>query len=209
MKKLVLLAAIALAPCLTSFGQGYFIFSNSAGTAVYDNFSGPSTKSSATVLVSLMFSTDTAAVPLTGSSATATNGAPPVMDWQQVIGDPNFHFATTNGVRLSAATRTGVTVGTFSGGTIGIDNPGLAPGTVVKMYVVGWRLSDGQAGFGTSAFLGWSNPFLLTLGSSSSPGVNLNTAGMQPFGVAPVPEPSTFALAGLGAAAMLIFRRRK
>jgi hypothetical protein len=28
-------------------------------------------------------------------------------------------------------------------------------------------------------------------------------------GAAPVPEPSTFALAGLGAAALLIFRRRK
>jgi len=39
--------------------------------------------------------------------------------------------------------------------------------------------------------------------------INNNAGGgLQPFTV-PVPEPSTFALAGLGSAAMLIFRRRK
>jgi hypothetical protein len=37
----------------------------------------------------------------------------------------------------------------------------------------------------------------------------LDTVGMAPFGIGFLPEPSTFALAGLGAAALLIFRRRK
>ena len=38
---------------------------------------------------------------------------------------------------------------------------------------------------------------------------SLDSIGMAAFTVPTVPEPSTFALAGLGAAAMLIFRRRK
>jgi len=36
-----------------------------------------------------------------------------------------------------------------------------------------------------------------------------NTVGFQSFSVYLVPEPTTFALAGMGAAALLIFRRRK
>jgi hypothetical protein len=36
-----------------------------------------------------------------------------------------------------------------------------------------------------------------------------NLVGLQSFNLYLVPEPSTFALAGLGAAALLIFRRRK
>jgi hypothetical protein len=40
-------------------------------------------------------------------------------------------------------------------------------------------------------------------------GTALSTWGAAPIMVGVVPEPSTFALAGLGAAAMLIFRRRK
>jgi len=50
----------------------------------------------------------------------------------------------------------------------------------------------------------------ITLTSSTDPTIqSLDSVGMAAFTVSSVPEPSTFALAGLGAAAMLIFRRRK
>ncbi len=40
--------------------------------------------------------------------------------------------------------------------------------------------------------------------------INNNAGGgLQPFSVVPVPEPASFALLGLGAASMMIFRRRK
>jgi hypothetical protein len=211
MKKLALLA-VAMASCLTSYGQGYFIFSDSATTAVWDvNSSGVGAKSPADILVALMVSTDTSVSPLFGTSGTPTN-ATAAVSWSQITADPNFHVAMTNGVMVTAPTRTGISLGTFNGGTIGIDNgQGLAPGETVKMYAVAWNLSGGIAGFGNQAdtFLGWSNPFLITLGSSSSPGPTLNVAGMFGFGAQAVPEPTSFALVGLSSAALLIFRRRK
>ena len=46
--------------------------------------------------------------------------------------------------------------------------------------------------------------------SSNPPGTPSPLVGLTSFSLAPpVPEPSTFALAGLGAAALMIFRRRK
>jgi len=212
MKKLAMLAVVAAATCLSSYGQGYFIFTDSASTAVYDVYTSGHTapgtfqKSPANVFVAIMYSTNTSAVPLTGTSSSSTNGSQSVT-WEQVINDPNFQVAKQTGTNLVAPTRTGISLGTFNGGTVGID--GTAAGQVVKMYVVGWASADGVGGLGSSIAVGWSNPFLMTLGSSGTPGPNLPTAGMTAFGVSPVPEPSTFALAGLGAAAMLIFRRRK
>jgi hypothetical protein len=46
------------------------------------------------------------------------------------------------------------------------------------------------------------------LDSQTLPGGSLGIAGISSFGVG-VPEPSTFALAGLGTAAIFIFRRRR
>ena len=56
------------------------------------------------------------------------------------------------------------------------------------------------------------SPFSVVTGNPSAnpPGLPANLVGLVPFSLAaPVPEPSTFALAGLGAAALMIFRRRK
>lgn len=54
---------------------------------------------------------------------------------------------------------------------------------------------------------GWSKTFNHTaVGGGSLPAKNL--VGLESFNIAVVPEPSSLALLGLGAAAMLIFRRR-
>jgi len=206
MKKLAILAAAVLVTGMSSFAQGFFIFANSTATAVYEPFTTASfARSPATVYVALLYSTDTNAVPLAGATATPTNSTTSG-DWSKVMSDPNFVFAQRTGTNLLAKPGTGGFSGVFNGGTVGIDN--TVGGQTIKMYAIAWEVSAGNAP-GTGNYLGHSNPFIFTLGTSSSPAGNLAGQGMQGFGVQPVPEPSTFALAGLGAAAMLIFRRRK
>ncbi len=57
--------------------------------------------------------------------------------------------------------------------------------------------------------IGASNPLTLTLPTGPTDPNLTYLVGLQPFPIFPVPEPTTFALAGLGAAALLIFRHRK
>jgi len=127
MKKFVLITAAALATCVSSYGQGFFNFADSAGTAVWENFTSGSTfaKSSATTFVTLLFSTDTSAVPLIGGTSTPTNSTTSV-SWAAVTADPNFHVAQQTGTNISAATRSGISVGTSPVVLLGSMEPVLA-----------------------------------------------------------------------------------
>jgi hypothetical protein len=81
-----------------------------------------------------------------------------------------------------------------------------------------WDTTSGSS-YATATTKGSSSLFASApLGGVSAPpnlGVTVggNYIGLQSFNIAgaatTVPEPSSFALAGLGAAALLIFRRRK
>jgi len=102
--------------------------------------------------------------------------------------------------------------------------PGIASGTAIGAATpwfqvrvwdsalgvneAGWLSASGGAGYSGSGALFQMNPgnsiaYVLT----APPGIN--TTWTEGNIVLSVPEPSTFALAGLGAAALLIFRRRK
>jgi hypothetical protein len=82
--------------------------------------------------------------------------------------------------------------------------------------VVAWDDSSGLYSTWTLASAAWSSGLIAagesTVFTVANIGGNVNTppsTGFTSFNLYVVPEPSTFALAGLGAAAMLIFRRRK
>ena len=84
------------------------------------------------------------------------------------------------------------------------------------MIVVAWNASAGTGALvnGTYADMGWSNPFDFPMGASANDLVGQTllsaTGGMNQFGVAAlVPEPGTLALAAIGGASMLLFRRKK
>jgi len=111
-----------------------------------------------------------------------------------------------------AGFRTGAAVGLWTTSTDAAIIPGAGEGTVATLQVRAWDNAGGtittyaaaiaaQGTFGASALFN-SAP----LGGVSAPP---NLVGLQSFSLTAVPEPSTFALAGLGAVALLIFRRRK
>jgi hypothetical protein len=57
--------------------------------------------------------------------------------------------------------------------------------------------------------LGWSNSFNYTTGATVTATVEeFNQSGMNPFGVALIPEPATLALAGLGGLSLFFLRRK-
>jgi hypothetical protein len=85
------------------------------------------------------------------------------------------------------------------------------PGTTTSGF---FRIDaySGGSTFATAAFNASSPVFNNPLGNSaaSPPGTPTDFTGMPAVVLLPtIPEPGTFALAGLGAAALLIFRRRK
>jgi len=84
------------------------------------------------------------------------------------------------------------------------------PGTTTSGFFRIDAYSGGSV-FATAPFQASSPVFNNPLGNSaaSPPGTPTDFTGMPAIVLVPVPEPSTFALAGLGAAALLIFRRRK
>jgi hypothetical protein len=92
-----------------------------------------------------------------------------------------------------------------------LDMP-TASGSTVTLALVMWNTSDasfnamlGASGASTRAGVSaFTDPTFV----SPSPAVQL-PGWNQDLVMTTVPEPSTFALAGLGAAALLIFRRRK
>jgi len=130
----------------------------------------------------------------------------------------SFTFANVYGTNNAAA-------GRFTGGTASLPTT-IPPGTAFSFEVAGWSASLGPTfvpAWLTGNFGGKSGSFGLSgIGTATAgggtppapPGIIFGATGltsgfnMTPTG-APVPEPTSMALFGLGAAALMIFRRRK
>ena len=96
-----------------------------------------------------------------------------------------------------------------------VTDTGLAQGAAT-IQVRAWYDPNHNTSFGQALAAGVNGGksalYNITLVGNTDPTINsLDTVGMAPFnvGILSCPEPSTFALAGLGAAALLFFRRRK
>jgi hypothetical protein len=84
--------------------------------------------------------------------------------------------------------------------------PGVASGANATFVVRAWKTSAGSYDNSAIDGRGESAPFTVAVGGGQLPPANLTT--LQGFSVTAVPEPATIALGVLGAAA-LVLRRRK
>jgi hypothetical protein len=235
MKKLLTTVAL-LGVASLAFGQGEVNFQNGTTSRIVTNSAvgGGSTGSTFSSVVSpnayyyVLFAAPNSVTSVNGT-ATAFSGT---AGNNYVWFDTAWSIASYNNsgtIVYGYATNTslgrlaGINATADSG--VYVQYPQLAYASFV---IVGWSAAIGSTigqvetwyNSGSPASIGWigesavSGQNIQVLGDGSgAPGTILSGAAgfIGPFmmGEVPVPEPSTFALAGLGAAALLIFRRRK
>jgi len=199
MKKYLSIIAIAAVACASSaFAQGTVGFQNSSSSLVQqwtdNNNSTLISVPKGAGFVQLFYApAGTAFTPWDGQSG-------------------NSWINGNAGWTLSAATPIAPIAGRYSGGVITL--AGIAAGNSFDFVLLGWTgaAADFDAAIAGGDMAGVSAKYTLaTLDPLLPPPTLANADGFAGFSLAPVsviPEPSTFALAGLGAAALLIFRRR-
>lgn len=218
MKKILTMVAM-LGVAGMAYGQGYVNFANQSSTLISAGGTAmPALATSQFIFGFFAAPSTTVPTPLPGPGGQPVN---PLDNRFDTVGGYNTN--TTAAGRI--ATRNGVNVGGSGGGTVDFiirGWSGTAGGTYAEALANFNAIVNGigtpsagviQAGgmyFGQSNI---GNDLLLgdggAIGATTVFGVGPNQA--QGFNMVfyPVPEPSSMALAGLGAAALLIFRRRK
>jgi hypothetical protein len=206
MKKALVAAILGIALKATvAHGQGYIVMENykvaTGGTPVWSGVtygSGSGPKTGQYVGAASGFKADLL-YSLTGNPGTYSLAA----------GSQTSFFSGS----VDGGTPTTDGAGSFLGGTITI--PGYTSGPAF-FIVEAYQGSSYAAAVSGNLYAGQSTAFSipsLVTSTLQTPGdlLNLNgttVQGLQPF-VVTVPEPSIFALAGLGAAGLMAFRRKK
>jgi hypothetical protein len=211
MKKLILTAALATATALSGFSQGQINFQNAGATSALYWYSAASTANKVTTgsiasqPLSLSTSTGVVDVGLYWSTAPFTDAA------QGTLGD--------------MVTMSSTTAGTIAGGTVVTP---FAGGSQVYVQVFAWDSTYAtpdedlaahgmfgafSAGAANTTYGAIGSAILTTgLTLSPAPGTPIFGAAAGQLGKTVMlssPEPATIAIGGLGAAALLLFRRRK
>jgi hypothetical protein len=222
MKKLITITLLVASFAATgAFGQGYFFFA-SGKKQVYDG-SGATAVNDTAVTVALFWATGSSVVPTVdqyGSQSLAsgnnttlatTVGYTDSQAWTAINNGQFIEGASTvvfTGLDQANTTATGVL---NLGGGSSFDVTGTVASGLYTAYLVSWTGGWATPALAASngAAVGWSTPYNWTAGSSVS---TLNTPSIAGFGTfIPVatPEPGTMALAALGGASLLMFRRKK
>lgn len=213
MKKLVL-ASLALTCAASVFAQGTVVFGNRfTGTLTTWVYGSRPTDATFSQIGNGNADFPTGTTDWTGF--TRVSGANYLAALQSAPGlsqpDSALAFSAT-----TTSFRTGTGAGVIAGVTATLANVAKdAPSATLQIFA--WDNTAGTFTTPAAAWAAWqggliaggvSGKFNLT-GIGGDLNVPPNTVGGASFNLYMVPEPSTMALAGLGAAALLIFRRRK
>ena len=215
MKKAILAIAL-VATGLSSFGQGYVAFTT--GTRqVWDTLVSPIKPDAGLNVGFLWAPVGTTATITSLAASTATNGTTSVniaTAWSDILGSNGGYTLAVNGGSSATVVQVTSSVGGVSYNSAGTFLlAGTTAGSSYSFYAIAWSnaYSTPQAAQTAGAAVGWSSVFTYSTGAAAnSTPLNFTSSGMTPFGLAgaPVPEPGTIALAGMGIASLLAFRRR-
>jgi hypothetical protein len=216
MKKLVL-TAFALTTAVGVFAQGTVIFNNRLGSTTHVYGGGQNSVRGNAANDTPAGSTSYAGLTLIGANGLGgTFGASTT--FAQLLAANGANQAESSLLPAAGITtfRTGAAAGNIAQVTATLAGvPVDAP--VATLQMVAWDNSSGLYPTWTQASAAWQAG-LINAGRSAT--FNVNAIGGQAnpaptldnltsFNITLIPEPTSFALAGLGAAALLIFRRRK
>jgi hypothetical protein len=203
MKKLILtLTAIGVC-ALTVYGQGRVTFNNQTGgnrPVTVDVNNQGSTGGLAGQFVGANYSVQLVWAPQ-GTYASQAAFEAAILGTGPAIA----FFGATGGTPTTDG------AGLFSGGATPNPAGTTMPAGNYTMQVRAW-FNGGQFATYSEALAGARNTGLsqlFNIAATVAPTPANATTGFGAFTVGVIPEPSTFALAGLGAAALLLFRRRK
>lgn len=228
-KQIAVLATIIAATGFTAFGQDWITIGTGSSRWVYDEFTTPGTGVTAgtgDVNVEVLWAVDGTSDPLGAGVATTgvtseagaastiasmlSGGWTLAQDYNSGLGSAALGTVetTTEGTQNN---KTGGQITPFNSGDtfeVSTTSTGATASDIQLIFIAfaGSSYSDATA-------LGWSsafeNPIGTSEGDSNATSEQNLDSGFTAFGVAPVPEPTTLALAGLGGLSMLFLRRRK
>jgi hypothetical protein len=212
MKKLLVTAIAATAAAVT-YGQGTIFINNYDNTGVFNGAGGSAANpvySAAVTQNGLIFTTDATEQQGSGSTLIAQD-----FSWALYGGATDSSSALTllasetgSGI---AGDNTSVGYGQLFGAATAVSVPGTAASSTVYLELYVWEgstFTTYAAAMAGGDFVGDSGVFANSSGGGANPASALT--GLPDMNLAvTVPEPGTLALAALGGASLLLFRRKK
>jgi len=221
MKK-TLLTALLVAGAASAFGQGAITWGNNPSgfrAPVYQPDPGnPGVSTVGQSSIGTPTGSTVYAGPLIGASG--LGGSYTFAFFAGTSGQASNQLTLLASTTFRTATGNGVPAGLVVGGTVTV--PGAAAGDTSHFQIRVWNNQGGTITTWAAAEAAWLagltaagvSPVLTSaqlggIDSNSNVVATPTDSGWTSFSVTTVPEPATLTLAGLGAAALMIFRRRK
>lgn len=210
MKKSLIIGLLGLATSMaTSFGQGVILLDNynlGPGIVTYGQANEPAngvSGASGTVGTGLLAGWTMGLYYVVGN-ATGSVGADPSGTADPATLGGGLTLGSGGGSTAAFFTSSGTPGQALGGAVFAVPGTAATGGDTVTFVLVAYN----GASYANAGYRGHSAAFTRPLSANNSPAPN-STGLPTSFGVFAVPEPSIFALSGLGAAALMLVRRKK